>query len=869
MALYCPHCGAPAPDEARFCMKCGKERLPEAPAPDASEPEASAPEAPDAPDVPPAPTKAPETEVPAPEASPASPASPAAPATPPPPPAHTPAPAALAAPAAPSAVGVFFGRTFRGDWAGSAQAALWPLALLLVGAIGIAIPSYGQDDEVVVDFTDRLRIGLALLLQSVGGSFDLTGSEQQPGLGSGGLDSGGFGSNGLGSNGLGSDGLGSDASGSALEGTASLHFVPLTVTALVIVALFIGVRILRGRLLARAQGGHGGGTTAGLEAAVRVALLVTAGVLVLALFAQPEIEGIELSSSPALAALGALLLTLVVSCGVLHPWGSARPGAQAAIRAVGTALRALAVVLVLCSVVAFISLAQVDDLKEITDLDDADISPLLIALLLLPNLAIAALGIGWGAGAEASVSGSSSLLAGGSESRSFGLSELGDATNDWAIVGALALGLVCALTLGVLAARRCANRGEQLLSAAVFLGLVLLLAGSGGIGVEGSGAAAPGSSGIGGASGNGSVELGLSVPEVLLFGLLWVFAAALLGPYLLRMAGQSAAPAAPAYAPGAPQAPTTPAAATGPTGPTPTDPTPAEAAAYVTQTAPGTPPTATPTPAYAPQTPQTPQTPHTPHIPHAVHLGHQPPAAKPRGRAGVWVGTLAGAFLIGGGATAGILIWQDNADDKSDSAGKDRPSVSRSDEPSRAPSQAPAPAVSQEPRSPEPSDSTDPGTADDTNAPEGSDVVTDSEGFSFAVPEGWTRQPVNPERPGQITYAGSTGREEFLVGVVKDAPYTSYENFTNIEKHTKSAPDKSDYDRIRMERNTFRGQDGALWEYTYTDEAGRTIHAVNQSYVAQNGTEYAIQLSWREDFWPAGEGVETHRTALETWRLTD
>ncbi|MGB8944364.1 MAG: zinc-ribbon domain-containing protein, partial [Streptomyces sp.] len=26
MASNCPHCGAPTPDEARFCMKCGRER---------------------------------------------------------------------------------------------------------------------------------------------------------------------------------------------------------------------------------------------------------------------------------------------------------------------------------------------------------------------------------------------------------------------------------------------------------------------------------------------------------------------------------------------------------------------------------------------------------------------------------------------------------------------------------------------------------------------------------------------------------------------------------------------------------------------------------------------------------------------------
>lgn len=221
--------------------------------------------------------------------------------------------------------------------------------------------------------------------------------------------------------------------------------------------------------------------------------------------------------------------------------------------------------------------------------------------------------------------------------------------------------------------------------------------------------------------------------------------------------------------------------------------------------------------------------------------------------------------------TAGALLWQDTGNDKADGAGKDdKASVSRTEQPSGSPSEdpggAPSPAASQ---SPEPGDSTDPGTTGESKVPEGTERITDPEGFSFAVPEGWTRQSVNPERPGQITYAGSTGREEFLVGVVTDAPYTSYENFRNIEKHTKSAPDKSDYDRIRMEENTFQGRDGAIWEYTYTDEADRTIHAINQSYVAENGTEYAIQLSWREDFWPTGEGAKTHATALDTWRLTD
>ncbi|MEU6990062.1 zinc ribbon domain-containing protein [Streptomyces sp. NPDC046465] len=894
MASYCPHCGVPAPDEARFCMKCGRERLPE-------------------PKQPPAPPVAPPTVAPPPVA-----------------------PAPAYAPAGPSPVGAFLGRTFRGGWAGSAQAALWPVALLLITAVSLAIPSYGQNEEAVVGFATRMRIALALLLQSVGGGVELSGREERPDLG--GSDGLGLGSNGLGtgSDGLGTGseglGLGSDASGSALEGSAVLHSVPLTVTVLWILALFIGVRVLRNRLVARGAA-QGGGTT-GLEAAVRVALLVTVSTLALALFAQPEIEGIELSSSPALAALGALVLGLVVSCGVLSRndlahWVAARPGAQSALRATGAALRALVAVLALCSVVAFISLTQIDDLAERTDLDDSTISPLLLALLVLPNLAVTALGIGWGAAAEATVSGRSSLYGSGNESGSFGLSELGDVTNDWAVVGALALGLVCVLTLGVVAARRCAGRGEALLAAGVFFGLVLLLAGFSGIGVELSGQALDGGSGFGesGSGGTGSVEVGPAVAEVLLFGLLWIFPAVLAAPYLLQMVGQQGrGPAAlgvglgvgvgltpasgpgpvpayvPAYAPpGAPPVPPVPGMPAGPPTATPADTTPADAPASDAPTSdastseapasdappsgpdapaapavplaeqptsgavgtPGTPPSGTTAP-----TPTPTPTPAPVYAPHTVHLGHQPPAAKSRGRAGIWVATLTVAFVVGGGATAGILFWQDGHD-KADGAGKDdRPAVSRSEEPSEAPSGAPSPVASPSP-SPEPGGSEGPDVAGGSEAPAGTERVTDQEGFSFAVPEGWTRQAVNPERPGQITYAGPTGREEFLVGVVTDAPYTSYENFKNIEKHTKSAPDKSDYDRVRLTENTFKGQDGAIWEYTYTDASGRSIHALNQSYIAENGTEYAIQLSWREDFWIAGEGARTHRTALDTWRLTD
>lgn len=869
MASYCPHCGAPTPDEARFCMKCGRERprdttvdagpaeLPaaelgdptsasadaapvgpeaDAPAGDAPAGNVSASDAPagDAPESTPAGPGYTATSLPAP-------ALPAAPASPPPPP-HTPA-----APATPSPLGAFLGRSFRGDWAGAAQAALWPVGLVLVAAVAFAIPSYGQGDgDVVVGFGDRLRIALALLLQAVGGGFEMSGSERQQSSLFGGESS---------------------SVDVAFDGSASLHFIPLTVTALWIGALFIGVRILRSRVLLRTGGQVGG--TAGLEAAVRVSLLVTVATLVLSLFAQPEIEGVELSSSPVLAALGALLLAAAVTGGVLHRhdlahWLAARPGRQAAFRATGTALRALAVVLALCSVVAFISLAQVDDLEGVADLDDADVSPLLIALLLLPNLGVAALGLGWGAPLKASVEGSSSAYGGGYESESFGLSELGDVTNAWAIMGALTLGLVSALVLGLLAARRSANRGEQLLAAGVFFGLFLLLAGVGGFSIDATGSASSqfGGGGGGSGSGNGSFETGVSVPDALLFGLLWVFGAALIAPFLLQMTGQraglGAAPMPPVppmpYGPGSvSDAPTEGAVGSvGPVGPAST----------------GVPaPGITPAPPYAPAAyDPTPHAP-TPYDPHTFQLRQQPPASPASRRTAVWAGTLAAAFLIGSGIAAGVLLWQNDDDGSADKAGgnDDKPAVSRTEDPTPPPSPSPSVTPTQDTETPaEPSASPD-ALDDAPELPAGSDLVSDVSGFEFAVPDGWTRQ--GEERPGQIVYAGSTGPEGFIVGVVPSAPYTSYENFTTIEKDAKKDPKKSDYQRIRLEPNTFQGRPGAIWEYTYTDRAGREIHALNQSYVADNGTEYAILLSWRADHWPAGEGEKIHGTALDHWRL--
>ncbi|MFI0240857.1 zinc-ribbon domain-containing protein [Streptomyces sp. NPDC016845] len=919
MPSFCPHCGAEAPEEARFCMRCGRERTAAAPPP------------------PPPPNP------------------PAAQGTPPP-------PAYAPGPAQPSAVGQFLGRALRGDWAGAAQAALWPVGLLLVAAFALAVPSYGQDpDDVVIGFADRMRVALAVLLQGLGGSLEVSG-------GSGGSVYGG--------------GYDSGSSGSA-----SLSVIPLLVTVVWIVALVMGVRMLRTRLYARTVPGAPGGASAGLEAAVRVALLVTGATLVLALIGQPDIEEVSLHTGPFLTALWTLLLSLAVAGGVLYGddlkyrIAAARPGVRMPVRAFGTAVRAMGWVLLIAAVLGWAGLAifgddgasNPSDVAESSDFDGSDAAALGVFLVLLPNLALAVLGLCFGAPLQFEGRGSSSLGGGGYEKESFGLSRLGDELGSGAVVYALAIALICALVVGVLTARRSLDRREQFLSAGLFFGLLLLLAGVGGIGAEFAGDL----DFFG--SGSGRVDLGVSVADLLLFGLLWIGAAAFLAPYLMRMAGVATGlvppplpalpgmaplpampdqspttgqtppstnpPAAPHTAPSAnppaaphtdphtapsanlptapstgpvanasaapsvspaanqPAAPSADSAANQPAAPSANSaanpPATLDAAPTADQTPlpavagqvppPGAPPQlpASGKPGHTPPARVNPELPPVPYTPTVVPVGHvpgpyqlTPPAAQALGgerssrRVGVWVGTVVGAIVIGGGAAAGVLLLMDDGGDHKQDGKGGEPVATQSRSQSQtqpepaSPTPTPTPTEAETGTSPDPTPSvlvSDTAPTDMPEVPAGYHEVFDEKGFSFAVPEAWDR--VGVQNGSQVTYAGSTGMEKYVVGVIPFADYTSHGNLLAMEKHLKEDEKKTNYRRILLDTNTFQGEAGAIWEYTYENEAGQTIHGIDQSYIAADGTEYTIFLTGKEDLW--NDLVGTYQVGLDSWRLTD
>ncbi|MCX4846084.1 hypothetical protein [Streptomyces sp. NBC_00893] len=730
----------------------------------------------------------------------------------------------------PSPLGAFFGRTFRGDWAGSAKAAAWPTGLILALAVALAIPSYGQGDDIVVGWGDRLRIALAMLLQAFGGGFDL----RSAGPVGGGFEGGGY--------------YGDGDGGGMSQGGASLSVVPLTVTVLWVGALILGAR------RARAQGG-------GLEAAVRIGLVASAAVLVLGLFAQPDVAGVSVSSAPLLATLGALVVSLFVTGGVLQRdaaarWLAARPAALTTVRAVGTAVQALGAVLLLCSLVGYIAYANADGV---------DGEAMLIALPLLPNIGLAVLGLSWGAPVEYDMRGQVNLFGSGMEHGSVGLSELGEAVNGWAVTGALAIGVVCALTVGIRAARRSADRREQATAGALFLAMFLVLSGIGGVSVELSGG------GFGDMGGQGTAELATSVSDALLFGLLWVGGAVLVAPHLLRLTGRATpvAPQAPVPAPAPMPTPVPPLPGAAPEArtavvpyavsaadPTPT-PTPAQTPTptpYDMQTvALPTDPASAPAPATAPATATT-----------APSATTAPPGSRKRS-ALIWTGTLVAALLVGGGATAGVLALTDGGggagagaveDDRPTAEARNSQELSaeptRQQTPTATPSAPTASTVSATPSAPAA-----------PTVPEGFRLVSDTAGFSFAVPTVWDRRS---EKNHQITYAGSTGRAALKVGVIRDAPYSSYENFVTLER-TADANQKN-YRRIGLSANSFQGRPGAIWEYTYEDrESGETIHAIDQSHIADDGTEYAVYTTERDTQWPDARRI--FDTALSTWTLND
>ncbi|MFI0898569.1 hypothetical protein [Streptomyces sp. NPDC020983] len=302
--------------------------------------------------------------------------------------------------------------------------------------------------------------------------------------------------------------------------------VPLGFTLVWLLALILTLRSVRAR-------------TAGPEAAVRVALLTGVLSTALAFYAQPSLNGVELHSGPWRVLLWSFLLSLVTSLVVLN--GPAlRTRFGAVYRVLSTALLALVVTVLFAGVVVYaIGVGYHDELET---------PGLIAAAILLPNLGLSGLGLGWGAPFKITQS-----YSGRSHSVSLGLSKLNDFWDGSATPLAVLGGVLCALAIGLIAASRVRDRAQQFAVAGAFTLMFWLMTVIGGAGVSGlyTFTLSEGT--------NGHEHVGTDAGQALLFALLWSFGGVLVAPFLRRVFGRGDGPGTPAYAGPSPYAPQPPA----------------------------------------------------------------------------------------------------------------------------------------------------------------------------------------------------------------------------------------------------------------------------------------------------------------------
>ncbi|MFF1687535.1 MULTISPECIES: protein kinase [unclassified Streptomyces] len=146
--------------------------------------------------------------------------------------------------------------------------------------------------------------------------------------------------------------------------------------------------------------------------------------------------------------------------------------------------------------------------------------------------------------------------------------------------------------------------------------------------------------------------------------------------------------------------------------------------------------------------------------------------------------------------------------------------------------------------------------------PDGWVRVDDVEGYSLMLPKDWQRQADG----SQVDYTPDGGAHFVRIAVDKSPDWPdSYHHQLDLERQVrKTLPD---YQQVNLQTNTYRDRPGSLWEFTWTagnkDTTSGPRHAIEQTYVENDGTEYAIYLSVPEADWD--EGRQQFDAILRGW----
>ncbi|WP_406272232.1 serine/threonine protein kinase [Streptomyces sp. NBC_00191] len=131
--------------------------------------------------------------------------------------------------------------------------------------------------------------------------------------------------------------------------------------------------------------------------------------------------------------------------------------------------------------------------------------------------------------------------------------------------------------------------------------------------------------------------------------------------------------------------------------------------------------------------------------------------------------------------------------------------------------------------------------------PAGWHRVNDPEGFSLLVPKGWTRQTDGD----QVDYTPDNGKHRIRISS-NDSPEfeNPYTHMLDMERGlAKRLPQ---YKRLKLGQNTYRDQvNSACWEFTWHEKTTfpGPRRAIDQIYIEEDGTEYALYMSGPADDW--------------------
>ncbi|MDF2269078.1 serine/threonine-protein kinase [Streptomyces coacervatus] len=220
--------------------------------------------------------------------------------------------------------------------------------------------------------------------------------------------------------------------------------------------------------------------------------------------------------------------------------------------------------------------------------------------------------------------------------------------------------------------------------------------------------------------------------------------------------------------------------------------------------------------------------------------GSAPPARKRR-RLRTFLLVVALAAIVGGGAA--VALQQQDHGSQSDSTGTSG-------------SQSPSPSSS-------------PSKGNNGTVPANWQAYNDPWGFTVYLPKGWKRVVVGVKGDlRQVDYTPDNEKNFVRIAVDTSPDFaTAYEHQKDLAQQLQVR--FPDFKTVRLEENTYRDRPGSLWESTWTAgaDSGKfpgPRHAIEETYISREGTEYAIYMSGPADDW--AKSSKQFKAVLQGWQ---